>query len=294
MEAGPTRALIAAPALHREHAERQTGRLPVAHRRNGRDDSVRRTAVPCFRRAGPVRTCLDHGARDRRTRRRTPARACRRPSSSYHRREIGVHPCRDETRREHFQELRAYLTLFTFGLRDCRSLVHSLADLAMQTDKGMVLASQSFGILRQQRIILPAITVIERACAEAVTRANRRIYRALLEPLQPHHKRGLDNLLNVTPDTNITWLMWLYRTATPDLYPRRAIHLFGICQRRRRNRSVSTTAHRTGSHGYTEAAPSPGIPKSIPSRSTSSRKEVTCPTNGLRSSQPPLRAGTSQ
>ena len=116
---------------------------------------------------------------------------------------------RDETRREHFQELRAYLTLAAFGLRDYRSLVHSLADLAMQTDKGMVLAGQSLRILRQQRIILPAITVIERACAEAVTRANRRIYRALLEPLQPHHKRGLDNLLNVTPDTNITWLMWL-------------------------------------------------------------------------------------
>ena len=116
---------------------------------------------------------------------------------------------RDETRREHFQELRAYLTLSTFGLRDFRTLVHSLADLAMQTDKGMVLASQSLETLRQQRIILPTITVIERACAEATTRANRRIYRMLLEPLQPHHKRGLDNLLNVTPDKNITWLMWL-------------------------------------------------------------------------------------
>jgi len=61
---------------------------------------------------------------------------------------------RDETRREHFQELRAYLTLSTFGLRDFRTLVHSLVDLAMQTDKGMVLASQSLEILRQQRIIL--------------------------------------------------------------------------------------------------------------------------------------------
>ena len=116
---------------------------------------------------------------------------------------------RDETRREHFQEIRAYLSLSTFGLPDFRKLVHCLADLAMQTDKGMVLAIESLEALRRQRVILPAITVIERACAEAVTRANRRIYRALLEPLQPHHKRGLDNLLNVTPDTNITWMMWL-------------------------------------------------------------------------------------
>ena len=40
---------------------------------------------------------------------------------------------RDETRREHFQELRAYLSLSAFGLPDFRTLVHSLADLAMQT-----------------------------------------------------------------------------------------------------------------------------------------------------------------
>jgi hypothetical protein len=53
--------------------------------------------------------------------------------------------------------------------------VHSLADLAMQTDKGMVLASQSLETLRQQRIILPANTVSEQACAETLSRANRRI-----------------------------------------------------------------------------------------------------------------------
>jgi TnpA family transposase len=116
---------------------------------------------------------------------------------------------RDETRREHFQELRAYLSLSAFGLPDFRTLVHSLADFAMQTDKGLVLAAQALDTLRQRRIILPALSVIERACAEAVTRANRRIYRILLEPLQPHHLRGLDNLLNVAPDINLTWLVWL-------------------------------------------------------------------------------------
>jgi hypothetical protein len=116
---------------------------------------------------------------------------------------------RDETRREHFQELRAYLSLSAFGLPDFRTLVHSLADLAMQTDKGLVLTAQALDTLRQRRIILPALSVIERACAEAVTRANRRIYRILLEPLRPHHLRGLDNLLNIAPDINLTWLVWL-------------------------------------------------------------------------------------
>jgi hypothetical protein len=116
---------------------------------------------------------------------------------------------RDQTRREHFQELRAYLSPSAFGQPDFRKLAHSLADLAMQTDKGLALAAQALETLRQRNIILPTLAVIERACAEAVTRAKRHIYRALLEPLQPHHLRGLDNLLNVALDLNITWLVWL-------------------------------------------------------------------------------------
>ncbi|WP_075790977.1 Tn3 family transposase [Massilia putida] len=116
---------------------------------------------------------------------------------------------RDETRREHFQELRAYLDLVTFSLSDFRKLVHALADLAMQTDKGTVLAAHALDLLRQRRVILPALAVVERACAEAVTRANRRIYKALIEPLQARHRRALDNLLSVAPEKNLTWLMWL-------------------------------------------------------------------------------------
>lgn len=116
---------------------------------------------------------------------------------------------REKTRNEHLHELRAYLGLSPFGLTYFRKLVHSLADLAMQTDKGIVLAGQALETLRQRLIILPALSVIERACAEAVTRANRRIYRTLIEPLEPHHRRGLNNLLNVAPNMKITWLIWL-------------------------------------------------------------------------------------
>jgi TnpA family transposase len=116
---------------------------------------------------------------------------------------------RDETRREHFQELRTYLRLSPFGLSDFRFLVQNLTGLAMQTDKGLVLAAHALETLRQRQIILPALTVIERACAEAVTRANRSIYQALAQQLTAHHRRQLDDLLKVKPDSNITWLVWL-------------------------------------------------------------------------------------
>lgn len=116
---------------------------------------------------------------------------------------------RDETRREHFQELRAYLGLSPFGLSDFRFLVQNLSDLAMQTDKGMVLAAHALESLRQRHVILPALTVIERACAEAITRANRSIYRALTHALTTQHRQRLDELLKIKPDTNMTWLVWL-------------------------------------------------------------------------------------
>ena len=116
---------------------------------------------------------------------------------------------RDETRREHSQELRAYLGLSTFGQSDFKFLVQTLADLAMQTDKGVLLAEQALETLRQRQIILPALTVIERACKEAVTRANRRIYKALTEPLKRQHRQRLDNLLTPKPESNTTWLTWL-------------------------------------------------------------------------------------
>jgi hypothetical protein len=99
---------------------------------------------------------------------------------------------RDETRREHFQELRSYLGVSAFGLSDFRFLVKTLADLAMQTDKGVVLAAHALEALRQRKVILPTLTVIERACAEAITRANRSIYRALAQPLTALHRQRLD------------------------------------------------------------------------------------------------------
>jgi TnpA family transposase len=116
---------------------------------------------------------------------------------------------RDETRREHFQELRSYLGLSPFSLADFRLLINGLTELAMQTDKGLVIAVQATELLRQRQVILPALTVIDRACAEAITIATRRIYKTLIEPLTAEHKQRLDDLLKVKPETGITWLVWL-------------------------------------------------------------------------------------
>ena len=116
---------------------------------------------------------------------------------------------REETRREHLLELRAYLGLSSFGAGHHRQTVNRLYELAMQTDKGIVLAGQVLDDLRQRRVIIPSLDVIERICAEAITRANRRLYRLLNDPLTNDHRVGLDELLQRKRETKKTWLAWL-------------------------------------------------------------------------------------
>jgi len=50
---------------------------------------------------------------------------------------------------------------------------------------------------------------VERVCAEAITRANRRIYDALAEPLSDTHRHHLDDLLKRRDNGKTTWLAWL-------------------------------------------------------------------------------------
>ena len=58
-----------------------------------------------------------------------------------------------------------------------------------------MLVGNALGPLRRNHVIAPALEVIERFCAKAVTRANRRIYRAQTEPLSSAHLERLDTLL---------------------------------------------------------------------------------------------------
>lgn len=114
---------------------------------------------------------------------------------------------REQTRREHLSELQTVFGFRPFTMSHYRQAVQMLTELAMQTDKGIVLASALIGHLRRQSVILPALNAVERASAEAITRANRRIYDALAEPLADAHRRRLDDLLKRRDNGKTTgWL----------------------------------------------------------------------------------------
>lgn len=116
---------------------------------------------------------------------------------------------RPETRRDHLLELQSVFGFRSFSMQDYGPSVQSLDELAWQTDKGIVLATALVERLRRQVILLPSASVIERMCAEAITNANRRIYKALTDSLSTDHRQRLDDLLKRKEDGNTTWLAWL-------------------------------------------------------------------------------------
>ena len=137
-------------------------------------------------------------------------------------RQLGIEPerwpqyaRRPQTRREHLAELQAWLNLSPFALADYRWVVHQLAELAQQTDRGAVLAQTLVGLLRQRRISMPPLEVIERVCSEALTQGTRKVYEALAAPLSSHHRQALDGLLRPCEGTKGSGLTWLRQPPGP-------------------------------------------------------------------------------
>ena len=78
-----------------------------------------------------------------------------------------------ETRREHLIELQHLYGFEPFTSRKYREVAQALLPLADQTHHAMVLVRAVIEQLRSQQVIIPPLSVIERLCAEAITRAPR-------------------------------------------------------------------------------------------------------------------------
>jgi TnpA family transposase len=64
---------------------------------------------------------------------------------------------RSQTRREHLIELQAIFGFKSFSADQYQKSVQALTELALQTDKGILLAKYLLDDLRQQNIIIPTI-----------------------------------------------------------------------------------------------------------------------------------------
>jgi TnpA family transposase len=119
---------------------------------------------------------------------------------------------REQTRREHLLELQEVFGFKPFTGGHYRSAVSELSEIALQTDKGIVLATRLVESLRARAVLLPTLPVIERICSEAISQANRRIYATLSENLSPAQHHSLDGLLKLRADKTITTMAWLQQS----------------------------------------------------------------------------------
>jgi len=120
-----------------------------------------------------------------------------------------VYATRDETRREHLQELLGRLGLAQFSRQHYRALVEFLLPIAMQTTQGVVLAQAAVDELRRQHVLLPPVAALEKLCAAVATRAQREVHRLLTTPLTIELRSALDRLLLPLPDRPVSKLAWL-------------------------------------------------------------------------------------
>lgn len=116
---------------------------------------------------------------------------------------------RKNTFHEHSVELQKIFGFKQFSAPVYQQQLATLENLALQSDSGIVLATNLVETLREQRILLPSFLVIDQLCSEAITRANRHIYQKLTINLSAEQHKNLDALLQLKPGSKLTWMAWL-------------------------------------------------------------------------------------
>ncbi len=120
---------------------------------------------------------------------------------------------REATRWEHIAELKQLFNFKAFTIDLHNQYLNRLLPLAKQTDKGIIIAESFITMLREDLVIIPEVSVIERLCAEAVTIGNQEFYCDLINDLSDAHKLNLETLLKLKPSTKISFLHWLLQPA---------------------------------------------------------------------------------
>ena len=120
-----------------------------------------------------------------------------------------------ETRRDHILLLKKLLGFETFNIsKHYRKVVQSLEGVALQSNQGIVLAKELVINLRREKLLLPPVEIIERICANAMTNADRSIYKSLTAALSEQQKQQLELLLSIRENSRLTILGWLRQSPT--------------------------------------------------------------------------------
>jgi len=117
---------------------------------------------------------------------------------------------RENTIFEHLDEIRQEFGYRNCGWHELRSLARALMPTAMESERSTPLVEAALEYLREQKIIAPGITSVERLVWAVQRQAEKRVHRLLTQPLTRDQKALLDGLLrNESGKGGKTKLAWL-------------------------------------------------------------------------------------
>lgn len=126
--------------------------------------------------------------------------------------DLAEYAAREETRHDHLAALRAIYGYKSFAGRGAQELRDWLVAQAEDARSNDDLARRFVERCRQTQTILPAMTTIERLCADALVEAERRIETRIADRLDQPMRDRLDALLTETVEGNISRFIWLRKT----------------------------------------------------------------------------------
>ena len=116
---------------------------------------------------------------------------------------------RSQTRHEHMAALRSTYGYRTFTGCAARDLKAWLDEQAEEAGSNEALARRLVEECRRRQVILPAVSTLERLCADAAVAADRRIEERIAGRLDPAMRTTLDGLLTETLEGRVTRFVWL-------------------------------------------------------------------------------------
>lgn len=127
------------------------------------------------------------------------------PSSLSH------YPQRENTLWDHLKEIRSEYDFVTFTLREYRMTFKHLHQLALENGDAIHLLHECIEFLRKNKIILPAITTLERMVWEARAMAEKKLFNTVSQSLTNEQKEKLEEIITsqLPSESNKTILGWL-------------------------------------------------------------------------------------
>lgn len=135
--------------------------------------------------------------------------------------EFKLYSEREQTKHEHMEEIRKYYGFSNFSAQSYRIISQALLPHAIENSNALFLIRMTLEEMRKRKIILPAMTTIERLVWETRRRAEEKVYNSLYKPLSPWQKQQLEKLIDTPSDKSKTKLGWLREIpgqSSPDAF----------------------------------------------------------------------------